>query len=236
MPSPLLKVCGLRDPHQARAVAALGVDAVGVIGVAASPRFVEPARRQALFAAVAEQSQACRRVLVVADPSDQDLPLLDPAAGGHQVLQLHGDETVERCRYIRDHLAEVSIWKALRIRTPADLDLATAYLPVVEALLLDAWVPDQLGGTGHRLPLEWLQGFRASVPWWLAGGITPERVPEVLARVQPDGLDASSGVEDGPGRKNLSRVKDLVEAVRSAGAVPPEPMAPERKACLPLSD
>ncbi|MFM8545862.1 MAG: phosphoribosylanthranilate isomerase, partial [Vulcanococcus sp.] len=152
MPSPLLKVCGLCDPHQARAVAALGVDAVGVIGVAASPRFVEPDLRPALFAAVAEQGQACHRVLVVADPADQDLPLLEPAAGGHQVLQLHGAETVERCRELGDRLPGVRLWKALRIRTPADLDLAAAYASVVEALRLDAWVPDQLGGTGHRLP------------------------------------------------------------------------------------
>ena len=235
MSRPLLKVCGLCDPNQARAVAALGVDAVGVIGVAASPRFLEPARRPALFAAVAAQSQACRRVLVVADPSDQDLPLLDPDAGGHQVLQLHGSETVERCIELRDRLTGARLWKALRIRTAADLDLATAYAPMVEALLLDAWVPDQLGGTGHHLPLEWLQGFRPPVPWWLAGGITPERVPEVLSRVQPDGLDASSGVEDRPGHKNLSRVKELVQAVRSAGALPAKPPAPERNGAPPIS-
>jgi phosphoribosylanthranilate isomerase len=108
-------------------------------------------------------------------------------------------------------------WKALRIRSARDLEAAAAYAQVVDALLLDAWVPDQLGGTGHRLPLEWLEGFRPPCPWWLAGGITPERVPGVLAAVRPDGLDASSGVEDGPGCKNLDRVAQLVAAVAAAG-------------------
>jgi phosphoribosylanthranilate isomerase len=130
------------------------------------------------------------------------------------VVQLHGEESVERCRHLRDRLG-VGLWKALRIRSPQDLDRAHAYEGVVEALLLDAWVPDQLGGTGHRLPIEWLEGFTPALPWWLAGGITPQRVQEVLATLRPDGLDASSGVEQAPGRKNLRLVEELVAAVHS---------------------
>ena len=221
MPSPgerpLLKVCGLREPGQARAVAALGADAVGVIGVPGTPRWLEPASRPALFAAVAAERPACLRVLVVADPADADLSLLDPAQGGHGVVQLHGGESVVRCAELRQLVSGVRWWKALRIRSASDLAAASDYAQVVDALLLDAWVPDQLGGTGHRLPLEWLEGFRPPCPWWLAGGITPERVPAVLAVVRPDGLDASSGVEDGPGRKNLERVAQLVAAVAAAG-------------------
>jgi len=214
---PLLKVCGLREPGQAQAVAALGVDAVGVIGVPGTPRWLEPASRPALFAAVAAERPACLRVLVVADPTDADLSLLDPARGGHGVVQLHGCESVARCADLRQLVSGVRWWKALRIRSARDLEAAAAYAQVVDALLLDAWVPDQLGGTGHRLPLEWLEGFRPPCPWWLAGGITPERVPGVLAAVRPDGLDASSGVEDGPGCKNLDRVAQLVAAVAAAG-------------------
>jgi len=212
---PLLKICGLCEPAQAAAVAALGVDAVGVIGVEGSPRFVPASLRPAIFAAVAASRPECRRVLVVADPGDQDLAELQ-VAGGHQVVQLHGGESVERCRQLGDRLG-MELWKALRIRSPEDLERAHTYGSVVEALLLDAWVPDQLGGTGHRIPIEWLKTFRPSLPWWLAGGITPERVGEVLAQLQPHGLDASSGVEDAPGHKNIERVEALVAAVH-AGA------------------
>jgi phosphoribosylanthranilate isomerase len=88
----------------------------------------------------------------------------------------------------------------------------------VDALLLDAWVPDQLGGTGHPIPPEWLESFSPPLPWWLAGGITPERAPLLLQRLRPTGLDASSGVEDAPGEKNLLRVAALVAAVRGGGA------------------
>jgi phosphoribosylanthranilate isomerase len=213
---PLLKICGLCEPAQAAAVAALGVDAIGVIGVPGSPRFVPASRRAALFEAVAAARPACRRVLVVADPGDHELEELQ-VAGGHQVVQLHGGESAERCRELRDRL-DAQLWKALRIRSPLDLEAAPAYTEGVEALLLDAWVPDALGGTGHRIPIEWLTSFSPAVPWWLAGGITPERVADVLRHVQPHGLDASRGVEAAPGHKNLRRVEALVAAVRSGAA------------------
>lgn len=226
MPSPgerpLLKVCGLREPGQARAVAALGADAVGVIGVPASPRWLEPASRPALFAAVAAERPACLRVLVVADPADADLSLLDPAQGGHGVVQLHGGESVARCAELRQLVSGVRWWKALRIRSASDLAAAAAYAQVVDALLLDAWVPDRLGGTGHPIPPEWLAEFSPPLPWWLAGGITPERAPSLLQRLRPAGLDASSGVEDAPGEKNLDRVAALVAAVRFDGSAAPE--------------
>jgi phosphoribosylanthranilate isomerase len=159
----------------------------------------------------------CFGVLVVADPADDQLEEL--AAGrGHAVVQLHGEESVERCRALGQRLG-VRLWKALRVRNPEDLEKAAAYAGVVEALLLDAWQPGQLGGTGHRIPTAWLEGFRPASPWWLAGGVGPDTVAELLARLRPDGLDASSSLEDGPGVKNLARVAALVAAVRGSHTV-----------------
>lgn len=214
--SPLLKICGLTQPNQAAAIAGMGCDAIGVIGVPGSPRWLEPARRPGLFAAARALNPGCQGVLVVADPSDDQLVELG-AAGGHQVLQLHGGESPERCAALRQRL-DVALWKALRIRSPQDLQRAAAYATVVDGLLLDAYVPDQLGGTGQAIPLDWLMDWCADgglpLPWWLAGGLCAERVAPVLAAVQPTGLDASSGVERAPGDKDLTRVQALVDAVR----------------------
>ena len=219
-----MKVCGLRDPQQAAAVAGLGADAIGVIAVPSSPRWLEPPQRPALFSAARQARPGVLGVLVVADPADGELDALAPAAG-HQVVQLHGAETPGRCRELRQALGGgVALWKALRIRDPEDLQQAAAYAGVVDALLLDAWVPDQLGGTGHRIPTDWLEGFRPPLPWWLAGGLTPERVPaalEALAAAPPDGLDVSSGVERAPGDKDLERVERLVAAVAAFRQDPP---------------
>jgi phosphoribosylanthranilate isomerase len=192
----------------------MGVDAIGVIAVPSSPRFVPAAQRPELFAAMAAGQAACFGVLVVADPGDDQMEELG-AGRGHAVLQLHGNESVERCRELAQRLG-VRLWKALRVRSPEDLEAAAAYAPVVEALLLDAWQPGQLGGTGHRIPIAWLEGFRPAFPWWLAGGVGPETVAELLGRLQPDGLDASSALEDCPGVKNLARVAALLAAVHGS--------------------
>jgi phosphoribosylanthranilate isomerase len=210
--APLLKICGLTRPEQAAAIAAMGCDAIGVIGVPGSPRWVAPPQRPALFAAARQASRRCRGVLVVADPADGELPLLS-AAAGHQVLQLHGQESPQRCAALRERL-DVEVWKALRIRAPGDLEQAKAYAAAVDALLLDAWVPDQLGGTGQAIPIDWLAGFRPPLPWWLAGGLCAERVEPVLSALRPTGLDASSGVERIPGEKDLAKVRALMNAVQ----------------------
>jgi len=216
VPVPKLKICGLREQAQAAAVAAIGVDAVGVIGVAGSPRWLEPSRRPALFAAVHGVNSRCRGVLVVADPSDDDLDLLRPERGGHDVVQLHGQESPQRCRELAAELG-CPLWKALRLRHADDLAKVGSYVGAVEAVLLDAWVPDQLGGTGQRIPIEWLGGFQPALPWWLAGGIAAENVAALLGAVQPAGLDASSSVELAPGVKDLALVSQLIERIRQAG-------------------
>jgi phosphoribosylanthranilate isomerase len=212
---PLLKICGLRQPDQAAAIAGMGVAAIGVIAVESSPRFVPPERRTELFLAAKTANPSCLGVLVVADPQAADLDWLG-GGQGHDILQLHGQESAERCQELRQSLG-VKVWKALRLRDLIDLDRAADYAPHVDGLLLDAWAADQLGGTGQRLPLAWLQGFKPEVPWWLAGGIASQALPEILSQVQPDGLDVSSAVEKSPGDKDLEGVAKLVRAVNHYG-------------------
>lgn len=212
---PLLKICGLRQPDQAAAIAAMGVAAIGVIAVRTSPRFVPPEQRAELFAAAKSSRPACLGVLVVADPQPAELEWLG-CGQGHDILQLHGEESAQRCHQLRQSLG-VKVWKALRLRERTDLTRAALYANHVDGLLLDAWAADQLGGTGQRLPLEWLQGFKPAVPWWLAGGIASHALPGILCRVHPDGLDVSSAVEKSPGDKDLERVAELVRAVEHYG-------------------
>lgn len=217
---PLLKICGLTLPHEAAAVAALGCDALGVIAAPDSPRFLPPERRPELWNAVATAAPACRRVLVVVNPDDGDLGAME-AGRGHQVVQLHGDESPSRCADLSARLG-MPLWKALRVRSPADLHRAGAYAGVVEAVLLDAWASDAQGGTGRRLPLEWLEGFSPPLPWWLAGGLSPGHVATTLQQlraggVHPVGVDVSSGVESTPGRKDLVRVRQLWEELSCNG-------------------
>ena len=213
-----LKICGLRDPAQAAQVASLGVTAIGVIGVPTSPRYVPVPQRQDLWSAIAAVNPSTERVLVVADPDAQTISAM-AADQGASVVQLHGQESPEQCLALKRQLQR-PIWKALRIRQPQDLALAERYADVVDALLLDAWVPDQLGGSGARIPIEWLDGFSPRRPWWLAGGVSASGVQDILQQLRPDGLDASSSVERAPADKDLDKVRALVAAVRQHAPPP----------------
>jgi phosphoribosylanthranilate isomerase len=210
-----VKICGLTDPQEALAIAALGVEAIGVIGVPGSPRFLAEARRERLFAELAAAFPACRRVLVLADPATELIERLPAGSpGAPTTVQLHGDEPPGRCRELRHLRPDLSWWKALRLRGPEEAGGVAHYDRFLDAVLLDAWHPSRLGGTGETVPLDWLAGLRPRCPWWLAGGVSPESVGEILRRVSPDGLDASSRLERAPGRKDLERVRALLAAVR----------------------
>ena len=191
----------------------MGVNAIGVIGVEGTPRHLAEQLRREMFLNLAATHPSLKRVWVVADLDDKVLDTALEGEGVPSVVQLHGSESPERCRQLKQRHPQVQWWKALRLRKPEDLEWLRPFGDAADALLLDAWAPSQLGGTGHRLPLEWLQDQAITGPWWLAGGISAEWVPTVLERLAPNGLDASSRLEIRPGWKDLSKVRELVEAV-----------------------
>ena len=212
-----LKICGLTDSDQACAIAAMGVQAIGVIGVAGTPRFVGEERRRAIFQRLAVGHPSVQRVWVVADLSEEELGSTLSGEGQPSVIQLHGQESPQYCEQLRRRFPQIGWWKALRLRGAQDLSRLDTYSDCVDALLLDAWSPSQLGGTGHRLDPAWLKQvddrINQATPWWLAGGVSGEWVPTLLGQVRPFGLDASSRLEERPGVKNLSLVEELVQAV-----------------------
>jgi phosphoribosylanthranilate isomerase len=112
---------------------------------------------------------------------------------------------------------------AFAVRDADSLDVVRRYLDVCRgrgrlpaALLLDAHVPGQFGGTGRTAPWDLLADFRPGVPLLLAGGLTPDNVAEAVRRVRPDGVDVASGVESAPGRKDPERLRRFIDQARSA--------------------
>ena len=71
--APAVKICGLTDPEQALAIAAMGVDAIGVVGVAGTPRYVEDTPRRDLFSQLEQHCPEVHRVWVVADAREEEL-------------------------------------------------------------------------------------------------------------------------------------------------------------------
>jgi phosphoribosylanthranilate isomerase len=200
-----IKICGITQPEQGRAIAQLGADALGFICVPASPRYVDPGQIAQIQSVV---PPAVARIGVFMD-ADWDEIAHIVAVGHLTAVQLHGSESTADCQAIRDRLPQIEIIKAFRVRSPWELEMAAAYAPVVDWLLLDAYHPDLGGGTGKTLDWATLSTFRPAKPWFLAGGLRPDNVATALGLVQPDGIDLSSGVEVAPGNKDLDAVADL---------------------------
>ena len=211
--APALKICGLKDPAQALAIASLGVQAIGVIGVPATPRYLADEQRRTLFQSLEQHYPALKRVWVIANLEPASIHSALTGAGTPNVVQLHGDESIAQVQQFKRSHPETQCWKALRVRSQDDLAAVERYAAVADAVLLDAWAPGQLGGTGHRLPLHWIDALTLPCPWWLAGGVSSEWIPELLSQTNPDGLDASSKLETSPGDKDLNKVQALIEAV-----------------------
>jgi phosphoribosylanthranilate isomerase len=138
------------------------------------------------------------------------------AEAGLSAVQLHGKESPEFCEKLRQSLPGIEILKALRVKTPECLTQAETYTSYVDTLLLDAYHPQLLGGTGKTLDWVILQQFRPNCPWFLAGGLTPDNILDALSKLQPCGVDLSSGVERSPGDKDLDKVAQLFERLRSS--------------------
>jgi len=214
-----IKICGITQPEQGRAIAQQGADALGLICVRQSPRYVTPAQIQAIVAALPERDgRSPETVGVFVNASiDEILTIAKPAS--LTTVQLHGEESPEFCQQLRERCPSLKLMKAFRVRQPEVLEQVDAYTSVVDSLLLDAYHPGQYGGTGRSLDWSTLQGFRPALPWYLAGGLTPENVVEAIALARPDGIDLSSGVEHSPGHKDLNKIHQLFSQLRQGALI-----------------
>lgn len=206
-----VKICGLTVPDQAVAIARQGASAIGFIGVPASPRYVTPLQMRAMSEAlIAANLSAVERVGVFVDASMATLASA-VETGKLTTLQLHGQETPTFCEQIRQAYPHLKLIKAFRIRQDSDLQAVSAYENSTDAILLDAYHPKLMGGTGKTLDWRSLQTFSPRQPWILAGGLTPNNIDQALAAVTPDGIDLSSSVELSPGNKCLIQTQQLFE-------------------------
>jgi phosphoribosylanthranilate isomerase len=200
-----IKICGITTTEQGKAIAKLGATDLGFICVPASPRHLKLVQLQSI---IAELAGVVNTVGVFADFSVTTIAQVVTLAN-LDTVQLHGTEPISFCQELRQVLPDTEIIKAWRIKSSSDLELIQTYIPFVDSLLLDAYHPDALGGTGQTLDWHQLSAFQPQIPWLLAGGLTPENVCTALSQLQPDGIDLSSGVEVSPGHKNLDLVERL---------------------------
>lgn len=206
-----IKFCGFTDAGDLRDAAALGVDAVGFVFYPKSPRYVEPAAAAILRRALPSWVSAVG-LFVDADP---DLVRQTAVSVGLDVVQFHGDESAQRCA--RSSPAGVRWWRAVRMRSAADLLESFESFGEAEALLLDSY-SHGYGGSGAGFDWSWVPP-RRPLPIVLSGGLDPDNVADAIAAVRPVAVDVSSGIQsDDPRRKAHARMERFVAEVLRADA------------------
>ena len=186
--STAIKICGLTKTSQARSIAELKINAIGVIGVKNSPRFVPEEECMKIFNEVEKVSSSIEKVLVIANEKLEEIKCINNRSTPPSVIQLHGNESVDYCRELKNEFPRIKIWKAFRLKAINDLENISQYEKNIDAILIDAWDDKSLGGTGNRVPIELLLNKTFKAPWILAGGISAEIIPEIFSKLRPDAV------------------------------------------------
>ncbi len=205
-PRPLcVKICGITRAADAEAAIEAGADLLGFNFHPTSPRYLTPE------AAAPIVRMLPRRVLAVGVFVDPEATTVRAAVemAGIGLLQFHGREPADFCRAFA-----VPAMKALRVRSLLDLEEAAAPYPD-GWLLVDTADPARHGGTGRALPIEPVARELAR-RLFVAGGLAPETVTDVVRRLRPLGVDVCSRIESAPGIKDHTLLKRFVTNAKTA--------------------
>ena len=208
-----VKFCGLTRPEDVRQAADLGADAVGFNFYPKSPRYVDPRAAGSLLRAVPPLLDA---VGVFVDLKIRQVSALAYQLGLGSIQSFADVNDIEDWHPFR-LLAAFRVKDENSIREiERYLDRCKALGRLPNAILVDAHVDGQLGGTGQKAPWHLLRDFRPAAPLILAGGLTPDNVAEAIRTVRPYGVDVASGIEASPGKKDAAKMRRFMESVRSA--------------------
>ncbi len=204
-----IKMCGTTRIEDARAAVNLGVDALGFIFVARSPRNITPAAAALI---ISELPPFVSRVGVFVDKDlDQIKSIVDSCGLTH--LQLHGNESASFCAHLKSWNKSLSISKAFRLGEGGPAVDTEPYTSSIDSVLLDTFIKGVEGGTGDSFDWSLIDSLCLVHPLILAGGLKPDNIWAALARVAPFAVDVNSGVEDAPGIKNHQKLAELVRLV-----------------------
>jgi phosphoribosylanthranilate isomerase len=184
-----VKMCGITNRDDALAAIDAGAHAIGLVFHKPSPRYADPA---AVAGWIGEIPPGIWKVGVFVDEQPE---VIEQMAANLRldVAQLHGSETPDR------HPRGIRIWKAFRVENGTVPDEGYP----AEAILLD--------GPGKGQTFDWRLTRRVPGKIIVAGGLTPENVRAAIEQTNPIGVDAASGVEISPGRKDHARMKQFIQ-------------------------
>ena len=236
----IIKVCGMREPENIRAVASLGIDLMGFIFYPSSSRFVQmisscagiiPDYSEERLTEAKRVGNKCeeggsiqdgnlpKRVGVFVDDMPQNI-VTRVYNYALDYVQLHGNETVEMIDNLRrtidpDIHPNIKIIKALSISSEESLQACKQYEGHVDMFLFDTRC-DSYGGSGEQFDWKVLASYDGDTPFLLSGGIGPEDASRIKAFSHPRfaGIDLNSKFETAPALKDVEKLKTFIQKVR----------------------
>ncbi len=211
MARPAIKICGITTMPALDAAIAARASHVGFNFYPPSPRYAAPAQAGEL----SHRAEGhVTRVGVFVDAADALLAEV-LAAAPLDALQFHGSESPERVAQARAQFG-LPVWKVLSVSARADLAKAQDYAGAADLLLLDAKTPKGTLPGGMGLSFDWnlLSGWKAPLPWGLAGGLSPRNVGDAVRQTGAPLVDTASGVESAPGIKDADLIAAFCKAAR----------------------
>lgn len=201
-----VKVCGITNLSDALVAQKSKADALGFVFYAKSPRYIKPRAARKIILAL---NKSIKKVGVFVNPTRSyvrrilHLCRLD-------MLQFHGLESPAFCAKFKGY----RVIKAFRLKDGINLKNINRYKKVAY-YLFDTFKKGLPGGTGLSFKWSLIKRARLEKPFFVSGGLSPQNVGLVITSLRPAWVDASSSLEDYPGKKNHKRLEKFIEKVKT---------------------
>lgn len=207
---PRIKICGITNLEDARMAVELGADELGFNFYEKSPRYIKPETAREI---VADLPAVVFKVGVFVNESQERIIEIVKLVG-LDGIQIHGDETSDFATRLHELTGKMVI-KAFRAKSVDEINDALAF--DADAILLDGYRNDVYGGSGKLADWQIAKDLSArSTCVYLAGGLSSENVDEAIRQVHPYAVDACSGLESSPGKKDPKKVAAFIKAAKEA--------------------
>ncbi len=198
-----VKICGIKNLDDAISAVDYGADAIGFV-FAKSIRKVSKEKARSI---IRKLPPFVTTVGLFVNETVEDIEAACRFCG-LDAVQLHGNEP----HGIINKLKDIKTIKAFRIQNKKDIIPIKKYKP--NAILLDGYSENKMGGTGTTFDWKIVKKLKTSIPIVVAGGLTHLNVSRAIRIVKPYGVDVSSGVEIVPGKKEKKLIKKFIDAVK----------------------
>ncbi|MCM8809100.1 MAG: phosphoribosylanthranilate isomerase [Candidatus Omnitrophica bacterium] len=207
-----IKICGFKRKKDIVDAISVGIKWIGLNFYEKSPRYIELNEAKKL---IEDLSNEVRKIGVFVNPDEKKLyeTVKKIKLDG---IQLHGNEPFSLIDRFKKIFPEKIVIKAIRVKTKQEVLKKIKYYRMADFFLLDSYVEKKIGGTGILIDESKIE--KNKLPFnkiFIAGGITPENVKDIIKKYKPFGIDIASGVEIAPGIKDIEKIKKLIEEVKN---------------------